>query len=476
LIDICDGNHCAAALLDILIYWDSIKRGAVQQEMSRARLDNLYSPKKDLWIYKSSEDWADDLNGHYGDRSIRDGLKFIVGKEFALTRSNPTNPFDRTPQYMLNYQAVVDALSRLGGGGGGSDKVNSYESAKMPNVESAKMPTGESASAECSFTEVTITENTKPSPTPSAESQNQNPPALAEEAHSEAATNPVEEQRYATALDLDLEDDIITFVEHAYSRENRGARLDSLRTRRAEPLCEQLRRAELEWGPVYLRTALIRYLDRETSSEWTRENHWPIRAFLKYPELFEPCDNSPRLATPAPALGASEGVGGPIHPPAPPARPAASERAVDPPSLPAAAEEWNRVVTAGPKVEQWTKRDASMDAAAADPDFLTALPKVLEVCQKAFQEREPEEVDWLNFRWLLRRKATLPEGWYRIYNGELSFLKHKSKPKSAKQQGEDYLEKERIEASARREALKRSRAAGQGSAGSGTVGNDARIP
>ncbi len=99
-----------------------------------------------------------------------------------------------------------------------------------------------------------------------------------------------------------------------------------------------------------------------------------------------------------------------------------SEAVVPPPTpeMPYAAKEWNRVVTAGPPVEDWTHQDRWFNAPASAPEFLKALPKTLDLCQKAFKVRGAEDMGWLNFRWLLKKeKGTGTDNWYRIFSGEL---------------------------------------------------------
>lgn len=224
---------------------------------------------------------------------------------------------------------------------------------------------------------------------------------------------------------LDLEDDPITFVQNAYKRENRRAKLDNLRARSGERTCEGIRRAESQWGAVEFRGALIAYLS--DASEWLREKRWPVHVFLKQVGKYVP--DSPQ----APRASRQDGPGSiAAHASAtylpPPADAGLKTGVVFPelPELPFAAQEWNRVVTAAPPVDQWTRRDESLTAAVTDSDFLAALPQVLASCQSAFESQNASDVDWLNFRWLLRKKdKSAPENWYRIRSGEMNWLRHK---------------------------------------------------
>jgi hypothetical protein len=167
---ICGGDDCAASLLDCLIYWDGVRRGAVQQEIARASGDKKYTPNLSLWIYKSSSHWSEDLCGHYGDSSIRSAVKAIISLGYAETRWNPDNPLDRTPQYRLNYDAVKGALRKWSADPGnfklpcepsdpGGEPENECEHA-------LKKTDGQGENNVCSYTETTITETTETPPTP----------------------------------------------------------------------------------------------------------------------------------------------------------------------------------------------------------------------------------------------------------------------------------------------------------------------
>jgi len=108
------------------------------------------------------------------------------------------------------------------------------------------------------------------------------------------------------------------------------------------------------------------------------------------------------------------------------------------PELPLPCQEWNRVVTAGEPVDEWTKRDAPLWAALVDPDFITALPDVLALCQKIHQA-QGDEASWLTFRWLLRVKNG-QDNWYKLKTEGQSWVKKKKAPASRKSAGATALE------------------------------------
>ena len=93
--------------------------------------------------------------------------------------------------------------------------------------------------------------------------------------------------------------------------------------------------------------------------------------------------------------------------------------------LPLAAAEWNRVVTSGEPVSDWTTRDAHLLPAMRDPAFISELPKVLKRCQEA-REAQEEFTRHVTFRWLLRKnKSTQVENWYGVSTGDLAWATSK---------------------------------------------------
>ena len=186
----------------------------------------------------------------------------------------------------------------------------------------------------------------------------------------------------------------------------------------------------------------------EAFSRFLHDEYWrekkpayPIQGFIrKYSQYAvlpsTPTNGNSAAPRPEPAVEAV----------APEAIPIGVGQPAPPPALPVACEEWNRVVTAGEPVEGWTKRDANLLAAMNDPDFLEALPRILDRCQRAHQA-QGDEASWLTFRWLLKRKTPdAPENWYRIVNGDMAWATAK-KGARGKRKSAGQLATEEFEAS-----------------------------
>lgn len=226
--------------------------------------------------------------------------------------------------------------------------------------------------------------------------------------------------------DLNLEDDVLTFVANAYRRENRKAKLDNLRAKTSQRKVDQIREAEQRYGREDFRSALLAFL--HTTSIWLEDEQWPLYNFLEHVDSYLP--------------GASHngnGAGKALPPAAIPPLPAVThaEPAPSPPSgsnghgLPLACQEWNRIVTAGLPVEEWTRRDAPLSAALNDPDFLEKLPRILERCQSILTAPE-SDAGWMTFRWLLKKDKSGVDNWYKILTGDLAWMGKKGGVRKSK--------------------------------------------
>ena len=241
--------------------------------------------------------------------------------------------------------------------------------------------------------------------------------------------------------DLNLEDDIITFVENAYSRENRKAKLDNLKTRKNEGLCERIRQAEADIGPTEFRASLLTYLS--TQDEWLQVNHWPIVNFLKHPPSYPQNGNISRH-TPAPTTAA----------------PAAVQL-----STPSFPERWNMLVperTIDPAL--FTERPAAYQ----DPIFQARFDEICGKFRSLIQRGA--ELDYLDlFR---KNKDSVVPWWKMALMDKLGWTVPGAKGKGKK---DDWLEEVRRKNSERLAAFEQARREGNG-ADSGAGGSSAGVP
>jgi len=116
-LEICDCDHCAAAILNVMEYWTNIKLGSAEQ----SEIDNTIAAKEgleasqdtELWIYKSHEEFQTELLNLFGMNKIGAALTLLKGKGFLTTRNNPRFGWDRTVQYLFMTEAIQTALSSL---------------------------------------------------------------------------------------------------------------------------------------------------------------------------------------------------------------------------------------------------------------------------------------------------------------------------------------------------------------------------
>jgi len=117
-VDMCDGNHCAAALLSFFAYWHGIKveqagKAVIENQVAVAHGDEPTQNTK-LWQFHTTEDLSAGLLGLYGKGSILAGLSLLVQLGVVETGRNP-NPryaFDNTKHFLFHPEVVNDWMTR----------------------------------------------------------------------------------------------------------------------------------------------------------------------------------------------------------------------------------------------------------------------------------------------------------------------------------------------------------------------------
>lgn len=116
LLEICDGNHCAAALLNHLIYWHDIKLEQMGQSQFANRVSEMHgetgSHYEGTLQWHTTKDLQDAMLGAWGINKIRDSIGLLESKGFVDISNNP-NPrykFDKTKYFQLNPDAVNGAI------------------------------------------------------------------------------------------------------------------------------------------------------------------------------------------------------------------------------------------------------------------------------------------------------------------------------------------------------------------------------
>lgn len=110
----CDGNHCAASLLNVFEYWMNYKinhHEQVQIENKIAAVGAVPLLVDDMWVYKTAENLKDELLGLFADTKITAAVKLLKKKGFIETRNNPAYGWDRTLQYLFKAEAVQQAVN-----------------------------------------------------------------------------------------------------------------------------------------------------------------------------------------------------------------------------------------------------------------------------------------------------------------------------------------------------------------------------
>jgi hypothetical protein len=100
---LCDGNHCAAALLNDFVYWHDwcVAHGRYDAVAGSADPDHQ-AADLECWFWKTTEGLAnDDLLRLWGEKKVRAAAELLEAKGYAQSRFNPKDRYDRTKQYRL---------------------------------------------------------------------------------------------------------------------------------------------------------------------------------------------------------------------------------------------------------------------------------------------------------------------------------------------------------------------------------------
>src|SRR5438034_4579538 len=118
-IEICDGNMVAAMILSILIYWTDVKLAQREQEQEQRKATGEDIPLTPLWIWKSQEGFQHDLlvdkpgMRQVHRSTIAAAINLLKDKKFIQQRRNPHNNIDRTQQYLIEQDAINEAIKAL---------------------------------------------------------------------------------------------------------------------------------------------------------------------------------------------------------------------------------------------------------------------------------------------------------------------------------------------------------------------------
>ena len=129
---LCDGNHCAAALLNNFVYWHDwcVVHGRYDSTAAIADPDHQ-SVDPECWFWKTTDDLVnEDLLGLWGEKKVRAAAELLEAKGYSQSRFNPKNRCDRTKQYRLVAERLAADLQRWAVGRDRRDT----DMAELPNA------------------------------------------------------------------------------------------------------------------------------------------------------------------------------------------------------------------------------------------------------------------------------------------------------------------------------------------------------
>ena len=151
---LCEGDHCAAAILHEAEHWYNYRlanSNQATQENERAQQnDETPSQVTDLWFYMTVEDWQSTaLLGAFSERKVQAALTWLVDNEYLFRRNNPKYAWDRTFQYLLNVVKVQECItSKCGNGSAQNEASNTTVHEQNTEEDSNTTPVAKSATGE----------------------------------------------------------------------------------------------------------------------------------------------------------------------------------------------------------------------------------------------------------------------------------------------------------------------------------------
>ena len=111
-VDVCGGNHCAAALLSFFEYWHNWKLDMQSKASHANRVAKAHGdePTQDetLLQFHTTTQLSEGLLGLFGETKIRTSLEFLADQGFISVHKNP-NPrykFDQTKYFLFHPDHV----------------------------------------------------------------------------------------------------------------------------------------------------------------------------------------------------------------------------------------------------------------------------------------------------------------------------------------------------------------------------------
>ena len=165
-VELCEGaddyeradQFCAAMILSQFEYWLNVKlsnREQAEFENTIAEKEGLEpTQNEDLWVWKSIPELKEELMDQYGRKKVMKSLEWLVEeKNYLLRRKNPNYKWDRTYQYMINVDLIIDEIKKLEGYDYEGDLKggNSTSQSKVPNDTNESGTVGPSRVANGTF-------------------------------------------------------------------------------------------------------------------------------------------------------------------------------------------------------------------------------------------------------------------------------------------------------------------------------------
>jgi hypothetical protein len=270
-VQLCDGDMCAAVLLNNFVFWNDTRAHNSELEYHHRDMDSGYQPCVSQWVYKSFDDLADSTLRLYGRMAVIEAIKHLK----AMGLLEVENQFsDSGYKWNNRYRLLVSELNQRieslsTTSTKGSPKMDDQEQVVQkwtpgsPKMDDNKEENKGSrinmlASPPISETQTLSSSDRKELET---ESQTHVPPRLtSERLNSDVISAEI------SAEDVEFDDFIkLWHWRYKLKKPNKSVQ-DKLR---------------LKWEHIHCDSERLSYaLGEFTRSDWAKENDYPIHAFV----------------------------------------------------------------------------------------------------------------------------------------------------------------------------------------------------
>jgi hypothetical protein len=116
-LDLCEGNHCAAAILNFLIYWHGVKIKQSKKAKEANDISEMHGGKRDqdesLFQWHVEQELRDGILNLFSNDTIRKAIVYLQERQLISVQKNPNMNygFDRKNYFLVNIKLIQKLIN-----------------------------------------------------------------------------------------------------------------------------------------------------------------------------------------------------------------------------------------------------------------------------------------------------------------------------------------------------------------------------